>query len=105
VLVAYVGACACVAGEYWTQWGAKPNALLDLVFVASVPLVLATVLGSTVLGATLLVKGYRPRLAAALLALALPGAVLITSVTSMGNIVLPIAFGTALAARRTVSPR
>jgi len=102
VVVAYVGACVSVFGEYWTQWGASPNALLDVVFLASLPLVLATMLGSTVLGVTLLVKGFRPRASAVLLALALPCGIAITSVTSMGSIVLPIAFACAIAARRAV---
>lgn len=103
VVVAYVGACASVFGEYWTQWGTEPNALLDVVFLVSLPLVLATMLGSTVLGVTLLVKGFRPRATAVLLALALPCGIAITSVTSMGSIVLPIAFACALAARRAAA--
>lgn len=100
VLVAYVGACLSVVGEYWTQWSAEPNALLDAVFLVSLPFVLLTMLGSTVLGTTLLVKGYRPRAAAVLLALALPGALAITAVTSMGNVVLPIAFAFGILGRR-----
>ena len=85
----YVGACPSVAGEYWTQWTAEPNGLLDAVFLVSLPLVLLTMVGSTVLGTTLLVRGYRPRATAVLLAVAFPAALLIGTVTSMGSIVLP----------------
>lgn len=100
VLVAYVGACASVAGEYWTQWGSTNQGLLDAVFLATAPFVLLTLLGSTVLGITLLVRRHRPVLPAVLLALSLPGAILITQVTSMGNIVLPIVFAFGLLGRR-----
>lgn len=103
VLGAYVAACVAVTGEYWTQWTGEPNALLEVVFVASIPIMIVTMLGSTVLGITLLVKGYRPRTAAILVACALPGAILISEVTSLGNVVLPLAFGWAIAARRVVA--
>lgn len=96
----YVGACLSVVGEYWTQWTAEPNGLLDAVFLASLPVVLLTILGSSAFGVTLLVNGYRPRGTAALLAVAFPAALLIGTVTSMGNIVLPIAFGWGIVGRR-----
>ena len=99
-LVGYVGACVSVAAEYWTQWGAGSDTLLDTVFVITLPFVAITMLGSTALGITLLVKGFRPRSAAWLLTLAFPGAVLIPEVTSMGNIVLPIAFAFGILGRR-----
>jgi len=100
VLVAYTGACVSVVAEYWTQWGSETNELLDIVFLATLPLVLLTMLGSTVLGVTLLVRRFPSRAAAVLLAVTLPAAFLITQVTSMGNIVLPIAFAFALIGRR-----
>jgi len=100
VQVAYVGACVAVLGEYWTQWTTEPNALLDIVFLASIPFILLTMLGSTVLGVTLLVKGYRPRVAAVLLACAVPGFVVIPLFTSLGSIVLPVVFAWAVAIRR-----
>lgn len=103
VRVAYVGACVAVAAEYWTQWTGEPNGLLDVVFLAALPVLLVTMLGSTVLGVTLLVKGYRPRAAAILVACSVPGVLLIPEVTSLGNIVLPLAFGWALGARRLIS--
>lgn len=99
-LVGYVGACVSVAAEYWTQWGAGSDALLDAVFVATMPFVVLTMLASTALGITLLRKGFRPRISAVLLTLAFPGALVITEVTSMGNIVLPIAFAFGILGRR-----
>lgn len=100
VLFAYAGACLSVLGEYWTQWTGETNGLLDVVFLISIPFVLVTMLGSTVLGVTLLVKGYRPRTAAALVACAVPGLVVLPQFLSLGSIVLPLAFGWAVAARR-----
>ena len=102
LLVAYVGACVSVFGEYWTQWGAEPNALLDVAFLVSIPFVLVTIVGSTVLGVTLLVRGYRPRATALLLAAAVPGLVVIPLFVSLGSIALPLAFAWALAARHCV---
>ncbi|MDQ4053463.1 MAG: hypothetical protein M3237_12300 [Actinomycetota bacterium] len=107
-LTGYVGACVSVGLEYWTQWGGGSPALLDAVFLASLPFVVLTMLSSTVLGITLLVKRSRPTSAAVLLALAFPGALLITQVTSMGNIVLPIVFAFGILgrqlARETTAP-
>lgn len=100
VLVGYAAAVLSVFAEYWTQWTNEPNALLEIVFVASIPAMLVTMLGSTVLGIALLRNGFRPRLSAWLLVLALPLAIAITEVTSMGNIVLPIAFAFGILGRR-----
>ena len=99
-LTGYVGACISVAAEYWTQWGSGSEDLLETVFLVTLPFVALTILSSTALGITLLVKGFRPRGAAWLLALAFPGAILIPQVTSMGSIVLPIAFAFAILGRR-----
>ena len=100
VLVAYCGACLSVAAEYWTQWGSSTNDALDIVFLISLPFVLLTMLSTTVLGVTLLVKRFSPRLVAVLLAVTLPGAFVIPAVTSLGNIVLPIAFAFGILGRR-----
>jgi hypothetical protein len=91
-LFAYCGACLSVTLEYWLQWGSETSDLLDIVFLASLPFVLLTVLSSSVLGIFLLAKRIRPRTPAVLLALTLPGLVVISMVTSLGNITLPIAF-------------
>jgi len=100
VLVAYCGACVSVAAEYWLQWGSETSDLLDTVFLVTVPFVLLTVLSSTVLGVVLLVKRFEPRTPAVLLALTLPGLVLIPMVTSLGNITLPILFAFGILGRR-----
>lgn len=97
-LTGYVGACLSVAAEYWTQWGAMDNDLLDVVFLASLPMILLTMLGSTFLGVVLLRRGLG--LPAWLLALTFPAVFAISAVTSLGNIVLPIAFAFGILGRR-----
>ena len=92
VLLGYAWAVLAVTTTYWTQWTGQYNSLLDAAFLAGVPGLLLTIIGSSVLGVTLLVKGFRPRLPAALLASAFPLALAITSFTSMGSVALPIAF-------------
>lgn len=99
-LFAYVGACVSVAAEYWLQWGSETSDLLDVVFLVTLPFVLLTVLSSTALGIVLLVKRAQPRLPGILLALVLPGLVLIPMVTSLGNITLPVAFAFGVLGRR-----
>jgi hypothetical protein len=100
VLVGYGWAVLGVTLDYWTQWTGEYNALFEVAFALTLPAVLITVIGSTVLGITLLVKGYRPWLPAVLLALTFPLALVITMVTSMGNVALPIAFAFGLLGRR-----
>ena len=100
VLVGYAAAVVSVFAEYWTQWTGEPNALLDIVFVASIPAILVTLLGSTVLGVAVVRNGLRPRASAWLLLAAFPLALVITEVTSLGNIVLPIAFAFGILGRR-----
>jgi hypothetical protein len=100
VLFAYCGACVSVAAEYWLQWGSHTSDLLDTVFLVTVPFVLLTVLSSTVLGVVLLAKRFRPRTPAVLLALTLPGLVVIPMFTSLGNITLPILFAFGILGRR-----
>jgi hypothetical protein len=99
-LFAYCGACVSVAAEYWLQWGAHTNDLLDTIFLFTLPFVLLTVLSSTVLGVVLLVKRFQPRTPAVLLALTLPGLVVISMFTSLGNITLPILFAFGILGRR-----
>ena len=102
-LTGYVLACVSVAAEYWTMWTAIDEALLDGVFVASIPVVLLTMLSSTFLGIVLVRRGLG--LPAWLLALAFPGVFAITTFTSMGNVVLPIAFAFGILGRRLASDR
>ena len=99
-LTGYVGATVSVVAEYWTQWGSMNQDFLDAVFLATVPFLLITMIGSTLLGAALLRRRMRPSAPAWLLALCIPGLVAISMVTSLGNVVLPIAFAFGLLGRR-----
>ena len=99
VLFAYAYATVSVFCEYWTQW-ATYNAFFDVAFLISLPAVLLTVLGSTVLGITLLVKRAGMAATGWLLALMLPSGLAITEVTSMGSVILPVAFAFGIAGRR-----
>lgn len=98
-LVGYVWACASVVLVYWTQFR-DYNSLFEPAFLIGLPGLLITVLGSTALGASLLRRGFRPRGAAVLLALAIPGMLLLAQVTSLGNVALPIAFAFGIVGRR-----
>ncbi len=105
-LTGYVIACVGVLLDYWTQWTGDYNGdgieglLFTLGWVISLPGMLLTLLGSTALGITLLLKGFRPALAAWLLAAIIPLAVAILQVTSMGNAALPVMFAFAILGRR-----
>jgi hypothetical protein len=104
-LVGYVGATASVFAEYWTQWTSVDQDLVDTVFVATVPFLLITMIGSTLLGIALLRRGVRPKLPAVLLALVIPGLIAISMVTSLGNVVLPIAFAFGILGRQMAAER
>ena len=67
-LTGYVLACAGVFLDYWTQWTGNYNVLFEVGWMVSVPALLLTMVGSTVLGVTLLVRASVPRLPALLLA-------------------------------------
>jgi hypothetical protein len=97
-LPAYVGACVAVGSEYWTMWTGMNDTLLDAMFLASLPVMLLTLISSTWLGIVLMRRGER--LPGLLLALAVPGFVVIPMVTSLGSVVLPIAFGFGVLGRR-----
>ena len=99
-LAGYVGAVVSVTTDYWTQWTGEYNALFDISFVLGLPAFFVTMIGSTVLGITLLRKGFRPLLPAWLLAVTLPLVFVITSVTSMGSTALPIAFAFGILGRQ-----
>lgn len=96
-LVGYVWATIAVLVSYWTQW-THTTAVLDLAFLfLDIPGLLLTVLGSSVLGITLLLRGFRPRVTAWLLALTLPLTFAIQMVTSMGSGALPVMFAFGIA--------
>ena len=89
--------------DYWTQWTGNYNVLFQVGWIMIVPAFLLTMVGSTVLGLTLLVRGSAPRLPALLLALAIPLAWLILQATSLGNAVLPVMFVFGILGRRLAS--
>ena len=96
-LVAYTWASVAVLVTYWTQW-THTTALLDLAFLfLDIPGVLLCWIGSTMLGITLIRRGFRPRISGWLLALAVPISFVLELFTSMGSGALPemFAFGIA----------
>jgi hypothetical protein len=98
-LVGYVYACLSVALDYWTQL-ADYNAFFEPAFVIGLPGIPILMVGSTMVGITLLRRGFRPRATGWLLALAFPLAIGIVQFTSLGSIVLPVAFAFGIAGRR-----
>ncbi|MGI8948388.1 MAG: hypothetical protein ACR2FV_10540, partial [Ornithinimicrobium sp.] len=84
-LTGYTAACVAVFLQYWTQWTSEFNVLFDVAWLVTVPAMLVTMLSSTLLGATLLVRRFRPLLPALLLVAAVPMAIGIVQVTSMGS--------------------
>jgi uncharacterized membrane protein YhaH (DUF805 family) len=102
-LTTYVAATLSVIAYYGLQWNGF-NAVegpAEILMFTSLPLLVLT---STVLGITLLVKRFRPRAAAWLLALVIPLMIGITEVTSLGSGILPVAFAFALLGRRMARP-
>ena len=96
-LVAYTWASVAVLVTYWTQW-MHTTELLDLAFLfLDIPGVLLCWIGSTMLGITLIRRGFVPRVSAWLLALAVPISFVLELFTSMGSGALPemFAFGIA----------
>jgi hypothetical protein len=91
---------------YWTQWTGDYNgdgiegALFTLAWFVTLPSLLMAMLSSTVLGATLLAKRFRPALPGVLLAMVIPLALGILQFTSMGSPVLPVAFAFGILGRR-----
>jgi hypothetical protein len=92
---AYAILTLSVTGDYYTPWTAQ----FFVVGLVGLPLI---AFGGAVLGITLLRKGFRPRTTAWLLILFLPFFFAITAVTSMGNALLPLMWGWALAAHHVV---
>jgi len=94
-LAAYVLLTVSVTGDYYTRW-------TEQFFVFGLLGFAVIAFGGPVLGIMLLRKGFRPRSTAWLLIVFLPFFVAITEVTSMGNALLPLMWGWALAAHRVV---
>jgi hypothetical protein len=98
-LAGYVLACVGVFCDYWTQWNTY-NAFFDVAFLITLPGLLLTLVGSSLLGIALLRRGFTPRSSAWLLALTFPLAFGILQVTSMGSAALPVMFAFGIAGRR-----
>jgi hypothetical protein len=99
-LTGYTLGCLATFLDYWTQWTGDYNVLFDVGWLVTVPAFLLIMLGSTLLGVTLLVRRFRPVLPAVLLALVVPLAAGILQVTSMGSAALPVMFAFAILGRR-----
>ncbi|KGN41815.1 hypothetical protein [Knoellia aerolata] len=94
-LAAYALLLVSVAGDYFTPW-------TDYFFLVGLPALLVMGLGGIWLGILLLRNGFRPRVTAWLLIAFFPLFFAITEVTSMGNALLPLMWGWAIAAHHTV---
>ena len=99
-ILAYSAACVGVGLDYWTQWTGDYNVLFLVGTWVTFPALGLTLLTSTVLGVTLLIKRFRPTLSAVLLALMIPTALAITEVTSLGSAALPVMFAFGILGRR-----
>jgi hypothetical protein len=94
-LVGYALATLSTVGDYYTPWTDASFVVLGL------PGLALTALGSTALGVLLLRRGFRPRILGIALVTFIPCSLLITEITSMGNVILPIAFAWTYAASHT----
>lgn len=98
-LAGYTVTTLSVVGDYYTPW-------TDLSFMLlSLPGLAITAIGSTTLGVLLLKRGYRPRILGLALVAFIPTFLLVTEITSMGNVILPITFAWTYAASRVVRTR
>ncbi|WP_332662436.1 hypothetical protein [Aeromicrobium sp.] len=98
-LAGYTLTTVSVVGDYFTPWTEASFIVLGM------PGLALTALGSTTLGVLLLKRGYRPRILGIALVAFIPCVLLITEITSMGNIILPITFAWTYAASRVVQAR
>lgn len=85
-----------VVGDYFTPW-------MDAMFVVGVAAMLLIEIGGIPLGILMLRHGFRPRVTPVLLVAFLPFLFAITSVTSLGSALLPLAWGWAVAAHAVVA--
>jgi hypothetical protein len=90
LLGAYAATIVAVTGDYYTPWTES------FFVVGLVPMLVIGLVGPW-LGVLMLRHGFRPRVTAWALILFIPGFILITGVTSMGNVVLPTLWAWAYA--------
>jgi hypothetical protein len=95
-LVAYGAMTLSVFGDYFTPW-------INQMFILGVGAMLVIGLGGIGLGIFMLRHGFRPRITPILLILFIPFMFAVTSVTSLGSALLPLMWGWAIAAHRTVA--
>ena len=80
-----------IIGDYFlAQW-------MSVFFAAGLAAMLLIAAGGTALGVVLISRGFRPRLTALILVGFVPLVVLLTMVTSLGSVLLPLAWGWAVA--------
>lgn len=91
-LTGLVGITVGVTGSYWTP-------LLDEFFLVTLPFMLIGMIGALVLGISLLRSGFRPRVAAVLLAVWLPLFFVLSALIAMGAALLPVLWAFAFAGR------
>lgn len=105
-VTSYSAATLGVFLSYWTQWtGDYDGAGLEAtLFSASTwimfPSMLLMLLTTTILGVTLLAERTRPVFPAALLASVVPAGLVITQVTSLGSVAVPVMFAFGILGRR-----
>lgn len=93
-LVGYVVLTTGILVTYWTPW-LEPGFMFLVV-----PGLLVSLIGSTVLGVTLIRRGHRPRTTGWLLALWLPLAIALSAVIALGAATLPMLWAWGAAGRR-----
>jgi hypothetical protein len=92
-LPGYVLATASVLGDYWTPWIDESFAFLGI------PGMLVSLVGSAVLGAALLRRGFRPRVTGRLLVTWPITLVALSAVIALGAALLPLLWAWGLAGR------
>lgn len=104
VLAGYAVGTVAVFGQYYGQWTSY-NMIGDISFALTMVSFVVIMVGTTMLGITLVAKGFRPRATSWLLALQIPLAVGILQVTSMGSAALPIMFAFGIVGLRIARER
>lgn len=99
-LTGYVLGTLEVVLDYGLNWTGYASWFDAAFLVVGMPGALLTLLGSTLLGIAVLRNGLRPRLTGWLLALVIPVTIVVVQVTSMGSVILPIAFAFGILGRR-----
>lgn len=98
-LTGYVLITVATLLSYWTQWTGY-NAMFDISLALDIPGLLLTLIGSTMLGIAWLRRGSGLRLPAWLLVISIPFGLVITEITSLGNVLIPTMLAFAVIGRR-----